>query len=102
MKPNCAFQKCGRPIFASGLCSGHYQQQRRGDELRPLRAGPGESTQMTLRLPKTMRREAANDAAIMGIDESEWWRQAGSAYLIQRARMKGKNFKIAPITGGAR
>lgn len=86
MKPKCAFSKCGRPVFAAGFCSGHYQQQRRGDELRPLRAGPGESTQMTLRLPKTLRAATAERAKAEGLDESAWWRRAGSNELKRGAR----------------
>ncbi|MYT61584.1 hypothetical protein GTW29_33555 [Streptomyces sp. SID7834] len=39
-KPACSFEDCGKPIATrkSGLCSGHYQQQRNGLELTPLRS----------------------------------------------------------------
>ncbi|WDS61321.1 HNH endonuclease [Satellite phage MiniFlayer] len=33
----CAFGACERTAVTKGLCSGHYQQQRRGVELTPLR-----------------------------------------------------------------
>jgi hypothetical protein len=33
----CAFETCEREAVTKGLCSGHYQQQRRGAELKPLR-----------------------------------------------------------------
>ncbi len=36
----CRFKGCGRPDVARGLCAGHYQQQRRGAALTPLREGP--------------------------------------------------------------
>jgi len=32
----CTFGGCGRDAKSKGLCSGHYQQQRFGQELRPL------------------------------------------------------------------
>ena len=35
--PVCAFEGCGRPVTAKGLCTGHYAQQGRGETLRPLR-----------------------------------------------------------------
>lgn len=35
-KPPCTFEACGRKPVAFGLCSGHYQMQQRGQELRPL------------------------------------------------------------------
>lgn len=37
MKPTCTFEDCGKPHMARGFCSGHYRQQRKGQELRPLR-----------------------------------------------------------------
>lgn len=37
MKPTkCSFPECGKPHYAKGLCQGHYTQQRKGQELRPL------------------------------------------------------------------
>ena len=33
----CAFDGCGKPARAKELCWGHYQQLRRGRELKPLR-----------------------------------------------------------------
>lgn len=35
----CAFPDCARPVVAGGLCSPHYQQNYRGQELHPVRAG---------------------------------------------------------------
>lgn len=32
----CAFDGCGRPIAYKGLCSAHYNQQVRGETLRPV------------------------------------------------------------------
>ena len=36
MNRKCAFDGCDRKHKAKGLCPGHWQQQRRGEELRPL------------------------------------------------------------------
>jgi hypothetical protein len=33
----CAFTGCDRPVQGRGLCTGHYQQQKRGAALTPLR-----------------------------------------------------------------
>ena len=33
----CVFDGCGKPARAKELCWGHYQQLRRGGELKPLR-----------------------------------------------------------------
>lgn len=32
----CGFDECGRSVFNSGLCAGHYYQRNRGQELRPI------------------------------------------------------------------
>lgn len=39
MKPTkvCSFEGCDNPALAKGLCNGHYQQNRKGNALRPLR-----------------------------------------------------------------
>lgn len=34
----CGFPGCDRPIKSINLCNGHYQQERKGRELRPLRS----------------------------------------------------------------
>ena len=33
----CTFEPCGRPLLARGLCTGHYAQRRRGEDLSRLR-----------------------------------------------------------------
>lgn len=35
--PICSFPECTAKHVAKGLCTGHYQQQKAGQELRPLR-----------------------------------------------------------------
>lgn len=35
-KPLCSFSGCDRNSRNAGLCSGHYEQRRRGKDLRPL------------------------------------------------------------------
>ena len=35
-KQQCTFDGCDRPLLAKGLCTGHYQQQRHRQELKPL------------------------------------------------------------------
>lgn len=34
----CSFEGCGRPSRARGLCKTHYEQQRRGEELRTIKS----------------------------------------------------------------
>lgn len=36
----CSYGRCGRPVYARGWCGGHYNQQRLGKPLRPLRGSP--------------------------------------------------------------
>lgn len=36
MEPKCSFSGCSKKAHSKGLCGSHYQQQRRGEELRPL------------------------------------------------------------------
>lgn len=38
MQSTCTFDGCDNPRRTKGLCSGHYEQQRIGQELRPLRS----------------------------------------------------------------
>ena len=52
--PECSFHGCGRPSVARSLCASHYRQQRRGDELRPLRGPRGQLGDEPLR-PVTLR-----------------------------------------------
>lgn len=33
----CTFDGCDKPYYGRGLCDGHYKQNRKGQELRPLR-----------------------------------------------------------------
>lgn len=34
----CKFETCEKMAHAKGLCRGHYNQQNKGQELRPLQA----------------------------------------------------------------
>lgn len=38
-RKECSFEGCNRPVHVlkDGLCTGHYQQQYAGKELRPLK-----------------------------------------------------------------
>lgn len=40
MQSTCAFDGCDKPRRTKGLCGGHYRQQWKGQELRPLRPSP--------------------------------------------------------------
>lgn len=42
----CAFAGCGNRATRKGLCNPHYEQQRLGKELRPLRARRSESADL--------------------------------------------------------
>lgn len=37
MRGKCGFPECEKPKHGQGWCNGHLQQQRRGEELRPLK-----------------------------------------------------------------
>jgi len=37
----CHFDACGRPLLSKGLCQTHYQQHRRGEQLRPIKLQNG-------------------------------------------------------------
>lgn len=37
IKQTCTFDGCDKPRHGKGLCNGHWQQQRKGQALRPLR-----------------------------------------------------------------
>ena len=34
-KGNCTWKGCDRPLFASGLCAGHYKRRRAGQDMDP-------------------------------------------------------------------
>lgn len=36
MKPKCGFQGCNNVHLAKGMCLGHYEQKRRGEQLHTL------------------------------------------------------------------
>ena len=52
----CTAPDCDRPTDRGDLCRAHYEQQRRGNPFKPLRASPGEGTseEIHLRLPKAL------------------------------------------------
>ena len=37
MSKTCSFEGCEHKLYCRGLCKTHYEQLRRGEELRPLR-----------------------------------------------------------------
>lgn len=43
MRTMCSFDGCDRPSSSLGLCSGHYNQKRKGRELTVLRTAEGQS-----------------------------------------------------------
>lgn len=52
----CKFEECGREVIAKGLCPTHYQQQRRGGPLKPIRVPadrPNETYCLTCQTQKT-------------------------------------------------
>ena len=40
----CKFYNCEKPAKTTGLCSGHYVQKRKGQELKPLRSRASNGT----------------------------------------------------------
>lgn len=51
----CSFEECSNPLYARSLCSAHYMQWNRGEELRPLRVylSPAERVQAAVVDPTT-------------------------------------------------
>jgi hypothetical protein len=52
----CEFEQCDREVIAKGLCPTHYQQQRRGGPLKPIRVPvdrPNETYCRTCQTQKT-------------------------------------------------
>lgn len=37
MNKDCIYEGCGRPVKSRGFCNGHYQQNSKGQELKPIR-----------------------------------------------------------------
>ena len=86
---HCAFEGCDRKPLAFGLCWTHYQQQRRGKDLTPIRKRgmkmlPGNvrvesSVYLTLQQRVTNKQavsmyEAVRQAILAGI---EYWSKGG-------------------------
>lgn len=46
----CSFDNCGRPHAAKGLCATHRRQQKRGEDLKPLRPQASPSATIEERL----------------------------------------------------
>ncbi|MFN7132396.1 MAG: hypothetical protein ACK4N5_09945 [Myxococcales bacterium] len=86
MSATCTEQGCDRDAVAQGLCSRHYQQQRRG-RLGKTQAvsAPGEGEQLVLRMPRELREHAAAAAEREGVTEAEWWRRAGRERVLRQA-----------------
>lgn len=90
----CSFKGCDKCVLAKGLCAGHYDQQKTGAELRPLRsrASSGTSVEARLRMHSRFEQESgcrvwtkatANGYARIGI--------AGKSYLAHRAAWEEVN-----------
>lgn len=82
----CAFPDCDRPHYSGGFCAGHYQQKRRGHELKPLRTPAGEGDKVQVSMPRGLREAAQKDAADEGVTESAWWKSAGEERLARKAK----------------
>lgn len=81
----CSFSGCSRPIFARRLCTAHYQQQRRGSDLRPIGTPDGAGERLTIRMHVDLLNETSEAAEAAGVDLPQWWRQAA-----QRELKRGK------------
>lgn len=81
----CRGPECDRPARAAGLCASHYQQRRRGQELRPLGKQVEADVSFTLRLPADLATAASEAAAREGLHVAEWWRRAGRDRVLRQA-----------------
>lgn len=88
MAGTCTFDGCDRPVQARGLCPGHYQQQRRGEDPKPLGTAKGESVLeiVNFKAQPDLIEGAKRDADREGIEPSEWWRRAGRERLDRRKK----------------
>ena len=82
----CDFPGCVKPHYVGGLCSGHYQQRLRGEQLRPLRTTRGDGARVTVNCPSAVKVAAAASAEEHGETESEWWRKAAEQRLEREGR----------------
>lgn len=82
----CSFPDCDRPHYSGGYCAGHYQQNRRGQELKPLRTSPGEGDKVQVSVPRELREAAQKEATAQGVTESAWWKVAGEERLARSAK----------------
>lgn len=65
----CAYPDCTKPVHTkrSGLCIGHYGQQRRGIELRPLRIQKGRPNQTYCKQCETQKAREDFSARVNGL-----------------------------------
>jgi hypothetical protein len=112
----CAYEGCGKPRVAHGLCMGHYRQQLRGTPLRPLglprgrnasgRAGPRKPRpRCTFEgcgrprngkgLCAAHRAQKAQGRRLVPIGAAKrwWWPVEVSPYLSERGGMPTEGLK---------
>lgn len=68
------------------MCPTHYQQERRGTPLRPVREPMEEAAQVVFRCPSELKERAEAAASAAGVDAAEWWRRVGESALKRRTR----------------
>ncbi|QDE83343.1 hypothetical protein [Myxococcus xanthus] len=83
---------CDRDAWAKGLCSGHYQQQRRGQDYAPLRkAGDNTLEMIGVRITREDKQVLESEAQRRGVDDSEVYREAISRYAARlRKELDGR------------
>lgn len=86
--------KCGRPVVAGELCSGHYMWQRRhpGEPLRPLRekhgALPVDLVPVRFLAVKADAETVTEVAGAKGVPESDIYRDAVAEWAARTRKAK--------------
>lgn len=102
MENVCSYVDCGKKKFCKGLCAAHYQQQRRGEKLKPLQLqyhGLTESVRLMLRCESREPEECWN---FIGSSNKKGWHgqfhnDAGKNELAHRAAWR---LFVGPIPDG--
>lgn len=76
----CTFPGCGRVVECKSLCKAHYSQQRRGQELRPLRSASPNATCKVDGCDRVLANEKATGRGMCGLHYQRWRKHGDPLY----------------------